>query len=279
MLTNLRLAQIYAVMRLEMKKTFLARRGLWIYLLAFAPVALFSFHSIRQLQIGRPCDFGMDTNIFAGVFQFFYLRLAVFFGCLGIFMNLFRGEVLDKSLHFYFLAPIRRDVLLAGKFLTGLLATILIFCTSTIVQFFALYWHFPANAFQDYLFRNNGLSHLVAYVGATALGCVGYGSVFLAAGILLRNPIIPAAVILVWEAANAFLPAVLQKLSVIYYLKSLCPIEVPPDVPPPVALLVVNPDPVSPMIAIPGLLLLSVAVLALASLRIRRMEISYGTEA
>lgn len=278
MLTNLRLAQIYAVMRLELKKTFFARRGLWIYLLAFSPVVLFAGHTIMQLRLQRPCDFGMDTNIFAGVFQFFYLRLAIFFGCLGIFMNLFRGEVLDKSLHFYFLAPIRRDVLLLGKFLTGLLAAILIFCSSTVIQFFALYWHFPSNTLQDYLFRNNGLSHLIAYTGVTALACVGYGSVFLAAGILLRNPIIPAAVILVWEAANAFLPAVLQKLSVIYYLKSLCPIEVPPNVPPPFALLVVNPDPVSAIVAIPGLLLLSLVVLVLASFRIRRMEISYGTQ-
>lgn len=279
MLTNLRLAQIYAVVRMELRKTFFARRGLWIYLLAFAPVLVFAGHTILQLRSGRPCDFGLDTNIFAGVFQFFYLRLAIFFGCLGIFMNLFRGEVLDKSLHFYFLAPIRRDVLLAGKFLTGLFAAILIFCTSTVVQFFALYWHFPSNVFQNYLFHNNGLSHLGAYVGVTALACVGYGSVFLAAGILVRNPIIPAAVILVWEAANGFLPHVLQKLSVIYYLKSLCPIDVPPDVPPPVALLVVNPDPMSATIAIPALLLLSITVLYLASLRIRHMEISYGTEA
>ncbi|MGI8743441.1 MAG: hypothetical protein ACR2NN_12895 [Bryobacteraceae bacterium] len=279
MLTNLRLAQVYAVFRMELKKTFFARRGLWIYLLAFGPVFLFAGHTILQLRSGRPCDFGLDTNIFAGVFQFFYLRLAIFFGCLGIFMNLFRGEVLDKSLHFYFLAPIRRDVLLAGKFLTGLFAAVLIFCTSTVIQFFALYWHFPSTVVQNYLFRNNGLSHLGAYVGVTALACAGYGSVFLAAGILLRNPILPAAVILVWEAANAFLPAVLQKLSVIYYLKSLCPIDVPPQVPPPIALLVVNLDPMSPTIAIPALLLLSALVLFLASLRIRHMEISYGTEA
>src|SRR5260370_37554011 len=121
-------------------------------------------------------------------------------------MNLFRGEVLDKSVRFYFLAPIRRYVLLAAKFVTGLLAAILIFCTSTVVQFFALYWHFPSNAVQDYLFRNNGLSHLGAYVGVTALACVGYGSVFLAAGILRRNPIIPASVILVWESSNSFFP-------------------------------------------------------------------------
>ena len=119
MLTNLRLVQMYAVLRLELKKTFFARRGLWVYLVAFSPLILFAGHSLTMLYRGRPCDFGQDTNIFATVFQVFYLRLAVFFGCLGIFMNLFRGEVLDKSLHYYFLAPVKREVLLAGKFAAG----------------------------------------------------------------------------------------------------------------------------------------------------------------
>jgi len=69
MLTNLRLAQIYAVFRLELKKTFFAKRGLWIYLLAFAPAALFLGHTIVQLRSHRPCDMGLDTNIFATVFH------------------------------------------------------------------------------------------------------------------------------------------------------------------------------------------------------------------
>ncbi len=38
-------AQILAVMRLELGKTFFARRGFWVYLLAFAPVLLFAAHS------------------------------------------------------------------------------------------------------------------------------------------------------------------------------------------------------------------------------------------
>src|SRR5271165_2778061 len=225
MLTNLRLMQIYGVLRLELTKTFLSRRGLWVYLLAFSPIILFAGHSLQMITTGRPCDFGLDTTIFASVFQFFYLRLGIFFGCLGIFMNLFRSEVLDKSLHYYFLSPIRREVLMAGKFLAGLCAAILTYCLSTVLQFAALYAHFPLSTMQGYLWRNHGFQHLLAYVGVTALACIGYGSVFLTAGILVRNPIIPAAVLLVWEAINPFLPAVLKKFSVIYYLKSLCPIE------------------------------------------------------
>jgi hypothetical protein len=45
-MTRLRLAQISAVIRLEVKKTFFAKRGLWIYLLALMPLALFVGHAV-----------------------------------------------------------------------------------------------------------------------------------------------------------------------------------------------------------------------------------------
>ena len=39
-------AQIRAVIRLEMKKTFFAKRGLWVYVLALLPLLLFIGHAI-----------------------------------------------------------------------------------------------------------------------------------------------------------------------------------------------------------------------------------------
>jgi len=275
-------AQLVAILRLEMKKSFLARRGLWIYFLAAAPVLLFAFHSFVELKHGRHGRLGEDTHIFAAVFQFFFLRLAIFFGCVGIFINLFRGEVVEKSLHYYFLAPLRREVLVAGKFFSGLIAATVIFGASTVLQFVALYWEFNSNTIQEYLFHGQGIEHLAAYLGVTLLACVGYGSVFLAAGVLFRNPLIPTVFVLVWEMANGFLPGLLQKVSVIFYLKSLCPVTVPEaiglDRGNPLALIAVNPAPASPATAILGLLILSAVVLAFSSLRVRRMQIDYGTD-
>ncbi len=272
------LTQIAAVVRLELRKSFFSRRGLWIYILALLPLLIFGGHSVVMLRRHRPCDFGMDTNIFAAVFQLLDLRLVLFFGCLGIFMNLFRGEMLDRSLHFYFLSPVRREVILAGKYLAGLLAALTIFTTSTVLQWMAMYAHFPSSTVNAYLTEGSGWSHLVAYAGVTMLGCVGYGGVFLLTGALFKNPIFPAAAVLIWESANAFLPSVLQKLSVIYYLKSLCPIEAPPDAGPVLSLLIVNADPISPGIAVPGILLFTTVVLVVAALQVRRMEINYGTD-
>lgn len=349
-------AQIRAVIRLEMRKTFFAKRGLWVYLLALSPVVPFLGHSIDQMQdrnrrhelaaahpvstealasiksgmtpkevvakLGEPysqfkfhrrrnqemvryrytdgqsdVSFGFeddeltdinwrevsnltqDSLIFATVFQFYYLRLAIFFGCVGIFMNLFRGEMIDKSLHFYLLAPIRREVLLVAKYLAGLIATVVIFTVSTGLQLWAMLLQYTGPALDEYL-RGPGWGHIGAYLGVTALACLGYGSVFLAAGLLFRNPIIPAAIVLLWESANLFLPAALKKISVIFYLQSLCPVVAPPgkDMPPPLALLISAAEPTPAVWAVTGLIVVTVGVLVLASRRVRKLEINYGTD-
>src|SRR5580704_16371515 len=43
-------AQIRSVIRLEMRKTFFAKRGIWVYLLALAPAALFFADSIAVMH-------------------------------------------------------------------------------------------------------------------------------------------------------------------------------------------------------------------------------------
>jgi hypothetical protein len=230
--------------------------------------------------INRRFTFEQNNYAFAGVFQFFFIRLAVFFGCLGIFMNLFRGEMLDKSLHYYLLAPIRREILLLGKYLAGLLAASVIFTASAGLQMIATFSAFDSNTISRYLYQENGLSQIAAYLGVTVLACVGYGSVFLAAGLLYRNPIIPAAIVLIWEAANPLLPALLKKFSVIYYLKALCPLQIPadPGMPALLQMLVSNGDPISSYLAVFGLLALSIIVLGASSLKVRTLEINYTTE-
>jgi len=269
-------AQVAAILRLEIKKNFLARRGLWIYLLALAPAALLWAHAALNLRHGRVCDLGRDSLIFATMFQFFYLRLAIFFGCVGVFLNLFRGEMLEKSLHYYLLAPVRRDVLLAGKYLAGVITTAVIFCTGTALALAAIFVHIPRAAAEQYLFGGGGMGHVVAYLGTAALACVGYGGVFLLMGFLFRNPVVPAALVLIWESMNPFLPALLKKCSVIFYLQSLCPIPVRPQGD--FAFLIILSEPTPAYLAIPGLLVVTFAGLWLASRQVRKLEISYGAD-
>jgi hypothetical protein len=224
-------------------------------------------------------NFEEDRAIFAGIFQYFYLRLAIFFGCLGIFMYLFRGEMSNRTLHFWLLAPARRDVLLAGKYAAGLIASAAIFGGGALLALAAMIWPHDPVEVQTY-WNAGGMGQMFWYAAAAALGCVGYGSVFLAVGLYVRNPIIPAAVLLAWEGVNGILPHVLQKMSVLYYLQSLCPVPAPidDDAPTLIRLLAAPAAPASGPGAILGLLLLTAFVLWIAALAVRRMQISYGAE-
>jgi len=97
----------------------------------------------------------------------------------------------------------------------------------------------------------------------------------------VRNPIIPAAILLAWEGANGILPHALQKLSILYYLQSLCPVPAPMDSDAPmlVRLLAAPAAPASRPGAILGLLLLTAVVLWIAARAVRRMQITYGADA
>ena len=240
------------------------------------------FFSGGELKVKRSrqiIDFNRDRMVFAAMFQTYYLRLAVFFGCLGIFMNLFRGEMLDKTLHFWFLAPARRDVLLAGKYLAGIIASVSIFSAGAVLCFVIMLWPYHSAQLTAFC-QGPGLSHLFSYAFAAALASIGYGSVFLAAGLVLRNPVIPAVVLLFWENINGVLPALLQKLSVLYYAQSLCPVPVPVDESMPVLIrLLISPaEPPSVFTAVFGFIVVTALVLWIASMVVRRLEINYSTE-
>jgi hypothetical protein len=234
---------------------------------------------LESRDINRLLNFEEDRMIFAGIFQFFYLRLAIFFGCLGMFMYLFRGEMSNRTLHYWFLVPARREVLLAGKYAAGLVASAVIFGGGAMLAFAAMVWPHDAVEVQAY-WSAGGMGHAFWYGAAAVLGCVGYGSVFLALGLYIRNPIVPAAVLLAWEGVNGILPHAVQKLSVLYYLQSLCPVPAPFDdeVPTLIRLLAAPAAPASRAEAILGLLLVTAFVLWIASRAVRRMQISYGAE-
>ena len=265
--------QIAAILRMDLRKNFLSRRGVWIYLLAFAPASLILLHAI--LDKSSSISIRTDTEILAGIFQFFYLRFAIFFGCLGIFTWLFRGEIIEKSLHYYFLAPVKREVLLVGKFLGGLVTAVTIFGLGFLTSFSIMYAHFgPAG--QYYVFDGPGMGQLMAYLGVTALACIGFGSVFLALSLLMKNPVIPALLVLGWETFNPVFPSLVQRFSITYYLKQLCPISV--SAPGIMALFTVVSEPVGTFAAVLGPIVLATLVLLLACKLVRRLEISYVAE-
>ncbi len=263
--------QVGAILRFELKKAFLSRKAVGVFLLACMPVVLTLLIAAFLPERAARRLGGLEVY-YAIIYRTFMLRFIIFFGCVAIFTGLFRGDVLEKTLHYYFLAPARREVLVFGKYVSGLAAAFMVFAFSTAASFLIIHFAGSARAGQEFLVSGAGIGHLSAYLAITFLACVGYGSVFLLAGLFFRNPIIPAAFLLGWESINLFLPPVLKQISVIFYLESLCPVAIPTG---PVTILA---DPAPAWLSVPGLAILTAVVLAIATWKLKRMEISYSTD-
>lgn len=263
------LRQMGAILRFDLQKNFLGRRAILIYLLALLP--LFPLLVFALVPANR-IDFNSYSLIYAVLYNGLILRTVVFFGCAWIFMNLFRGEIVDRSLHYYFLSAVRREVLVVGKYISGLVTSIVLFTFTTVVAMLLLYLPNFYSQSMRYFTEGSGLTQLLTYAGVTILACIGYGAFFVVVGLFVRNPIIPAVLLYGWEWLNFLLPPLLKKVSVIHYLNSLTPVPVSEG---PFAV-VAEPTPV--WIAVPSMLVVTLLVLIIAAYRIRHMEIRYGSD-
>ncbi|HEY3101995.1 MAG TPA: hypothetical protein VGJ69_00295 [Pyrinomonadaceae bacterium] len=264
------LRQIAAIMRLELKKNFFGKRALLVYLLALMPIGLLLLIAILPPAAREWLDFSAFPKIFSGIYNALILRTVVFFGCAWIFMNLFRGEIVDRSLHYYFLSAVHREVLIAGKYVSGLVTAAVLFVGVTILAMLLMFFPHFYSASVRFFFEGPGLTQLFTYAGITLLACIGYGAFFIVVGLFVRNPIIPALVLYGWEWINFLLPPLLKKISVIHYLNSLVPVPLSEG---PFAVIA---EPTPAYISVPGLLIVTALVLIAAGTRIRKMEVRYG---
>lgn len=259
--------------RIEIRRNLFTKRAWWVYFLAFIPVAIILIHLL--IDSHSSLNMSDDTQVLAGVVQLYYVRLGIFFGCLGIFSRLIRGEMIERSLHYYLLSPVRREVILLAKFFAGSVSSVAVFGTAMIADFVLMYAGYGA-AGQDYMLHGPGLGQIEAYLLIVVLACLGYGSIFLLLSLMFRNPMPGAMLLLGWEAINPVMPSLLQKFSVASYLRHLMPVSVPAEGV--FALLTVETEPVSAWFAVIGLLALIAAVLVYSCIRMRKLEIRYTTD-
>lgn len=260
--------QTITVALIDFRRVLGQRRIVALLLLGLIPVALAMIRAIFLPEAQR-LDIGRATTELAQVFYVFQLRFVIFFACAFVFVRSLRGEILDRSLHFALLAPIRREWLAVGKYLGALALTLIVLIPSTLALIVMLHIPHGIGRALTFLTSARGLEHVSAYVFVTGLACVGYGAIFFLAGLYFKSPMIPAAAYLGFEIAAPFLGSTIGSLSIARHLRALLPV--------PLSL-----GPLDVVTSSPGwlatviLLAVSGVALLLAALKARTIEIAYS---
>ena len=250
------------VIAVELRRQWLSPGALVVYALAALPV-LAGVGIALALAFARAHGGHFSTGasqIYPQLFDNLILRTTIFFGCAWAFIRVFRSETSARSLHYAFLTPAPRAILLWGKYCAAVIGAAALFAASTLIAL-ALIASRPVAAGQA-----------AAYVGIAVLACAAYGAVFLLMGLLFRNPVIPVLLFFGWEAILLFLPPWLQHLTVLFYLHSLLPVPLLAG-----SIAVVT-APASTAVAILVLLAAAAGLTAISAHRAARMEIAYAKE-
>jgi len=264
--------QTLAVARLEVRKCLRGRRLIGLTLLNLAPVLILAItHLVPHDELELYASAGNLSQLYGVMFATFMLRAAVFFTAAALTIQLFRGEVLEKTLHYYLLTPARRGVIVTGKFLSAAAVSSALCSLSVVSSYFVLF-SWLRDALGRFMFEGPGLAQLAGYLGATVLGCFGYSAVFALFGLLWRNPIISGIALFGWESGLFLMPPSLKLFSVLFYLEALLPVR------PRVGPIAIVAEPPPAIVAVVGMIVFAAAVLALAAWRARRMEIAYSTD-
>lgn len=274
-LLRMRAGQAAAAFTIEIGQQIRGLGALGLAILALLPSLPWAIAWAVRTAVGGGPALADTTGIFAGLFQGFVLPLALFFACVVVFTGIVRRDVRQRTLHHYLLCPVRREVLLGGRFAAGVAVSFAFLGAGVVVAYALAHLQLlgiERFAVEQFFTAGPGLGHLGAYLAVALLGCVGYGAVFTALGLFVRNPIVPVIAVAGWESLTPWLPPGLKAITIYHYLRALCPVPIDEG---PFALLG---EPPSPWLGVLGLLAVAAALLALAGWKLRRLEIDYGDE-
>ncbi len=217
---GLRLRQVLAVARLELPRVLLSRHALSVTLLALLAVLPW----FLALLFGSAKGPGRSMVEFAGFVETVVVRFFLFIACLLAFGGLVRRELEQRTLHYAFLTPIRRELYMAGKYLASLVAVTLVFSASTLAALALAYLSGDLGAGLDYLLAGPGPGQAAGFLLVVTLATATYGAVFFALGLLVRRPVSAGLLLFVLEWLRPLLPVTLKRLTVSWYVKSFLPL-------------------------------------------------------
>jgi ABC-2 type transport system permease protein len=202
-----------------------SRRTIFMALVVGSPVLLAIVARVVQSSGIVPLrvnGVGVDpVSMFGMIIWVLFLRFIV--PMLGVFYgtSLIADEVEDKTITYLFTRPIRRGVVLVGKYLAYLACTTLVVLPAVMIVYFLLvpFRQIPSS-----------FVSLVTDLGLLAIGIAAYGALFTLVGAVMKRPLVVGLVFAFgWEQLAMLMPGYLRRFTLAYYLQALVPHAMPVD--------------------------------------------------
>lgn len=190
----------------------------WFYLVGLTP----SFIILVNLTFSHPSGWGSGgrTFLFMGItltffFTFYILVVSLFFSA-----SVLAEEIEQQTIVYMYTLPIHRGRIVLAKFLSSLTLTFLLVVGSLVPALLLTNHHRLTDL--------STMKSLLIICLTSLLGTVAYSAFSFFLGTILKRPIlIGLFFVFPWEQFVQYMPGFIQKLSIIYFLKSILPTALP----------------------------------------------------
>lgn len=179
---------------------------------------------LRENAAGMPGD-GTSSythEVFRAMYVGAYLHFGLIFAAIMFGNSALREEMDEQTLHYLYLQPMPRWLMMLGKYTAFLLLAAPIFMISMICTRLILLIPYGPTGFSNVLFSLEFVGRFLTEAAVMLLALSIYAAIFLALSNIFKN-VVYALFIYGWEAATNFLPAALKDFSIAYYLKNMLP--------------------------------------------------------
>ena len=218
--------QFMAIFSLSLRRMMRSR---WAYLgFAIVPLAvimliLYFFPESEGLGSTKE-KVNTAHQIYESLLRSYFLHFMVFFIANIFGFSIMRSEIDNQTLHYLFLQPINRWLLILGKLSAYLLISSVV-CITTLWLCYTLLmldWVGVGGLFEDLFKGGRGLI-LIKESLALSLGLLVYGALAMMMACIFKSNAGYGFLLLCWESLLPWLPIALKKGTIMHYLHSLMP--------------------------------------------------------
>lgn len=203
----------WILFRSSLLRTVRTKRGLLCLGLATVPVGLSLVVRVVSQHEGAPPVELLWTIVWLITVQAVLPLIALFLGSAAV-----SEEIEDRTLTFLFTRPMPRPAVLLGRWLAAVVPAVLLLALAGWLTVTLLSGAAKPGEVLDWLPAGFALR----YAGVLVLGATVYTALFAACGALVKRPVLVGlGYTVVFEGLLANLPGANQKISILYYLKSL----------------------------------------------------------
>ncbi|MCX7000334.1 MAG: ABC transporter permease [Candidatus Sumerlaeota bacterium] len=220
-----RFRQALTIINLSVRRYLFTRYMGVLIFLGLTPclfAGMIAIAKIIQEGYGRQPQISEMNQFLQMAFRLIYIHFIIFFVAIIFGFTLLRKEVDDRTLHYLFLQPVSKTLVILSKYVAFVIVTWIFLCATFLLMYVIMFIPYGIGVMAKDLFESGRAVSLVEECFVMLVALALYGAIFMVMGTLFKSAWF-GAIFYLWETALPYLPSTFKFFTVSNYLQAMTP--------------------------------------------------------